>query len=90
MDEQRIPKKFFKTVFRVEVLSEDEPVEDASCEDLHEMITTGDCSGVVKREDPIELTGAQAAAALLEQGSDPSFFNLDEQGRDLDDEVDET
>lgn len=76
-------RKFYKTVFRVEVLSEDEPVGDLELDALHDLITNGDCSGEVNREEPVELTGAEAAAALLEQRSDPSFFNLDEDGTDL-------
>jgi hypothetical protein len=39
-------RKFYKTVFKVEVLSE-EPLSDISISDVVYQITLGDCSGVV-------------------------------------------
>jgi len=46
------------------------------------MITEGDCSGRVKTVLQEELDGKQAAEALLNQASAPSFFNLTENGDD--------
>ena len=37
-------RKFYRTLIQVEVLSE-EPFECESLEDVHDAITTGDCSG---------------------------------------------
>jgi len=48
------------------------------------MITEGDCSGKLTTVLQEELNGKQAAEALLNQASDPSFFNLTEDGHDLD------
>lgn len=52
--------------------------------DLHEQITSGDCSGKWET-DVEELTGAQMADALIEQGSDPEFLGLTEDGEQADD-----
>jgi len=50
---------------------------------LHHMITEGDCSGQVRTVLQEELNGKQAAEALLNQASDPSFFSLTENGDDI-------
>ena len=77
-------RKFYKTVIRVEVLSEDYPIsEDLSLAEIHHAITEGDCSGVCAFDPPRQLTGAEAAEELMEQGSDPGFFQLNEQGDSL-------
>ena len=75
-------KKFHKTVFQVTVLSEKPFASDLSLSDIHDEITTGDCSGVVKEVSHEEMNGKQAADALYEQGSDPGFFMLDDEGND--------
>ncbi len=83
-------RKFYKTLVTIEVLSEDKPVaDDLTAEDLYRVadeILDGSWSGAVKVSDPVELSGEEAAQALIEQESDPSFFNLAADGRDLDDE----
>lgn len=77
-------RKFFKTVFQIEVLSEDKPLNDVgSLHDIAYQIDEGDCSGVVKHIKSIRLTAEKAAKALIEQGSDPEFFQLDATGNDL-------
>lgn len=76
-------RKFFKTVVTVEVLSEDFPVSSTDLGEIHEMITTGDCSGVVKITSAEELSPQHAARALVEQGSDPEFFDLHEDGSNV-------
>ena len=76
-------RKFYKTVLQVEVLSEDTPI---NCENLDQVgyaITEGDCSGVVRTVSTVKMTGAQAAKALQEQGSDPEFFGLDSEGNEV-------
>lgn len=79
-------RKFYKTIFRVEVLSEDFPVEDVdSLHDIAYQIDEGDCSGKVEHVRSVRLTGKRAAEALREQGSDPEFFQLDDNGNDLED-----
>lgn len=76
-------RKFYKTLVTVEVLSE-EPLTVLSLEQLHYMITDGPCSGHIKEPVQTVLNGKEAADALAEQASDPSFFRLTEAGEDVD------
>jgi hypothetical protein len=79
-------RKFYRTVYRIEVLSEEPIPGDLDIEDVAREITTGDYSGLVTHDDPEELDGPQAASALIAQGSDPGFFCLDEHGNDFEDD----
>jgi hypothetical protein len=74
-------REFHKTVIQVEVLSE-EPVGETSLEPVHQQITEGDWSGTVSTVSTETLDGKQAAEALLNQGSDPSFFRITKNGQD--------
>jgi hypothetical protein len=74
-------RKFYRTVFTVEVLSEEEP-ETVDLETLAYQIGDGGWSGVVEKGESEKLDGLQTARALEEQGSDPCFFRLDENGND--------
>ncbi len=76
-------RKFYRTVFQVEVLSES-PIGAVELDTLHHLITQGDCSGEVKTVSRKKMDGRQAAKALLKQGSDPGFFNLDHYGNQID------
>lgn len=82
-------RKFYRAVFHYEVLSE-EPIEDMSLEDIDYECRDGHCSGAFFGEvDRTELTGPEMAKALQTQGSDPEFFQLDEEGNDLDADEDD-
>jgi hypothetical protein len=48
-------------------------------------IKYGDCSGTETILSETELSGKEMADALLKQGSDPSFFNLNEDDSPLED-----
>ena len=65
------------------MLSE-EPVDDGNwtLEGVHEYITNGPASGEVEFSESVPVDGPTMAAMLEKQGSDPSFFNLDEHGND--------
>lgn len=76
------PRKFFKTILEVEILSE-EPLGPMSLTNYAYEIAQGDCSGVYKVVSEEELDGPSAAKALIEQGSDPEFFALNEDGSDM-------
>jgi hypothetical protein len=76
-------RKFYKTVITLEVLSEDEPVDNWDLENIVYGMDKGNLSGVVNTQDPIELSPAAAALALIEQGSDPEFFGLDRDGNEV-------
>ena len=75
-------RKFYKTVLRVEVLSEDQ-LGWGDLSDVHHAITEGNCSGSVKEVSRKELTGLQAAKELGRQGSEPGFFGLDDKGEEV-------
>ena len=75
-------RKFFKTVVKFTVLSE-EPIPDGlSLENIANQCMTGDWSMGNASQKETELNGKQAARALLNQGSDPGFFSLTEKGED--------
>jgi len=78
-------RKFYRTVFTVTVLSE-EPIGDVSLETLGEMIDSGPCSGNFERQASVPVDAPTMATMLQQQGSDPSFFQLDDAGNDLDEE----
>lgn len=81
-------KKFYKSIIQVEVLSENAPMSSFCGEDLdniHWQITYGDCSGATKIVSETELSGKEMAEALLHQGSDPSFFGLNNDGSLMED-----
>lgn len=75
-------RKFFKTIVKVTVLSE-EPIHEMELNELHYAITEGGMSGEVEYGFQNKLNGKQAAMELLAQGSDPSFFRLTEDGEDI-------
>jgi len=73
-------KKFYKTILTFAVLSEDKPVSTGSLSDIAAVVEacdTGDCVGMMLKEEAIELTAAEAAEALTAFGSEPGFFRLD-------------
>jgi hypothetical protein len=74
---------FYKTVIQVEVLSEDQPVNDLDLKQIAHEIYEGDCVGASSIVSVKELTGQECADALHELGSEPEFFNLDDDGKDL-------
>ncbi len=74
--------KFYKTTFTIEVLSEGTPIECTNLQDLHAAITDGPFSGLVETVTIEELTSIKAAAELIQQGSDPGFFGLEEFDQD--------
>lgn len=80
-------RKFYRTIIRYEILSE-EPLGSLSLEDIHYECTEGHCSGVFlpAERDNQEVDGAEMAIMLIEQGSDPEFFQLDEDGNDVDED----
>jgi len=74
-------RKFHKTVYEVVILSEEEPGNPSLAQIAHQM-TEGDWSGTIRVKSQRKLNGKQAARALLNQGSSPSFFWLTEKGED--------
>lgn len=79
-------RDFYKTVITIEVLSEDPLDSNMSLSDLDYFITDGDGSGLIKPWKRKKINGKQAAKELMKQGSDPSFFQIDEKGEDINEE----
>lgn len=81
-------RTFYKTTFQIEVLSE-HPLGDVDAfyglEDLHYMITDGNCVGRVEFTGECELNGKGMADALYDLASEPGFFMLTDDGEDSDD-----
>lgn len=78
-------RKFYRHVFQVEVLSEENlEVSKYSLEQLHSMTDTGEqVAGTLDIIKTEELNGCQAAKALDSLGSEPGFFQLEENGDDI-------
>lgn len=76
-------RKFYRTVISVEVLSE-EPYNPESLEGIAHDIIEGDCSGRWNVVSSKEVDGVEMAQLLYEQASEPAFFQLDDDGNDLD------
>jgi len=81
-----MPRKFYKTVYEIEVLSEEKIPEWMSVEEIAYEITSGGCSAVFNHIKTQELTGKECAEELMNQGSDPEFFQIDENGNELGDD----
>lgn len=81
-------KKIYRTIFRYEVLT-DEPIEQLSLSDISYMCTEGHASGVFLTNEKTneELTGKDAVKVIREQGTDPEFFMMDEDGKDIDGDI---
>jgi hypothetical protein len=81
--------KYYRTKFTFFVLSEGSPVNDMDLADLARECDQGDCVGSTLHAEVEEITGREAAAALYEVGSEPGFFNLDDNGEPVDDDDDD-
>lgn len=79
--------KFFRSSFLVEVLSQDEPTSQMGLSEIAYAISEGDCSGATRCIGVDQLTAQQCAAALLSQGSSPSFFKIEEHGEAVTDPI---
>jgi len=79
-------KKIYRTIIQIEVLSEKQfPKDGLSLSDIEYEITDGDCSG--KIETTLlneEIIGERAVAFVKAHGSDSEFFQMDEEGNELD------
>lgn len=76
-------RKFYRTTFTIEVLS-DRQLGEVSLEQLAYLTDQGDCVGsaLVGKEHKVS---AKVMAGLLEDaGSDPGFFQLNDDGSDAD------
>lgn len=79
-------RKFYKTIYQIEILSEDPYPIDHGMDDLRtirEDIVAGDCSGSVTCVSHTIHDGEEMAQMLIDQGSEPEFFGIDEDGNEV-------
>lgn len=77
------PRKFYKTVVTVTIISEGSPInEDWDLEDIRREIDCGDMVGEVAIHSTKKLGRKDTVKALYDMGSDPDFFGMDDKGRD--------
>jgi hypothetical protein len=67
-------RKFYKTVIKVTILSEDRVLFD-DLEDVHHAINE-DCVGIIDQESQVALDEGQLRHELLLAGEDETFFHL--------------
>jgi hypothetical protein len=77
-------RKFYRTTLKLTVLTEDEPLSGSvgisDLGRLGELLDDGPAVGVLNVKNTEQLTGKQMATALTEAGSEPGFFQLDDDG----------
>lgn len=78
-------RKFYLTRFIVEVLSEGEIPDGVDMRDVMRECDEGEYVLHSTNTESIEHTPKNMAKLLNDAGSDPEFFQLDENGEDLDD-----
>lgn len=78
-------KKLYRTIIQVEVLS-DTPIGDADMDTIMSQTDSGDWSGknTTIIQDEV-LIGKKAASAVIAQGSDTEFFQMDKNGNEMED-----
>lgn len=83
------PRKFYRTVLMVEVLSE-VPYNETNLAQIATDLNEGEQVGKVSiTSSNEEMTGKVCAVFLKEAGSEPGFFMLDNNGNDVFDEEDD-
>ena len=84
-----VGQAYYKTTYKVEVLSEERLDCDSLATIAYEIIE-GDCSGSLEEVSVQQLTADEAREALIAQGSDPGFFqSLSEDDEESDEAGDE-
>jgi len=76
-------RKFHKTVLTVTVLSEEPISPDIDLADVAHEIIEGDWSGDWGITEAQEVDAKTIAKLLREQGSDPEFFGINDEGDDV-------
>lgn len=70
--------KFYRTTFTIKVLSEEPLADCLSLSQIDCITNEGDCVGYDLTSTEEELAPADMAKALIEAGSEPGFFQLDD------------
>ena len=69
--------KYYRTVFAIEVLS-NEPLPELSCAEIHYEITEGHCSGMFLEVKEAQVTEREMEELLINQNSDPRLLMDDD------------
>lgn len=77
-------RTFHKYTITYEVLTEN-PIADEDMRLIVQECDDGADSGAIKSFEHVDINGAEAARLLIEQGSDPEFFQIDAEGNDVED-----
>jgi hypothetical protein len=86
MSEQAVTTRqriFYRTTISIDVLSEEPLPDGLSLTEIDYAITDGPCVGGAMRAEQRIVTAREAADALHEFGSDPSFFQLTDDGQTI-------
>jgi len=75
--------RFFKTTFTVEVLSEGEFDDGLNLEQIAHAIDHGECVGRFTSWGMEPLSPKEMADDLTQYGSEPGFFQLDDNGEPI-------
>jgi len=78
------PRRFYKSIIHFEVLSEEPIPGHVDMEYIAREAMEGRYVGRFLDTDEVLLNGAAMAEALYEAGSEPGFFELDDEGNDFD------
>ena len=77
-------RKFYKSVFTFEVLSEEPIPDDMSLTNMIHETIVGDYNGSMLAKDVnVEINSEEAAIRLVLSGSDAGFFRLDNKGNEI-------
>ena len=76
MTEPGQDRRFYKTEYRVVVITEKPFLEDVSLHDIHMRMIQGDCAGDITIVDTVTLDAAEAAKELVIQNCDPAIFGI--------------
>ena len=81
-------RKFYRNVVQIVVLTEDEPLGGGvpTLSSIEYEINYGDCVGGELSIDSKQISSKQVADALYDLGSEPGFFQLDDDGNSVDEE----
>jgi len=76
-------RKFFRTIFEIEILSQEALPDTMTLEDLDFEMREGGCSGKITKTEGEEIGAFTCSKSLIKQGTDPELFRLDVLGRDI-------
>ena len=84
-------KKIYRTIIQYEILS-DEPYHDENLDEIVFECYEGSWSGNLGKTKVLnqELRGKKAIKFIKEQGSDPAFFGMDDQGNEIEIQLNKT